>query len=597
MCRIAGIIDQHSPPSEALISTVADCMRHGGPDDSGIYRDQTHPLAFGFRRLSLLDLSQLGHQPMLDATGQIVLVFNGEIYNFRALRNELISKGYCFRSTSDTEVVVNAYLEWGKACFTKFNGMFALALLDKRKNVLLLARDHAGIKPLYYYLKDKKLCFASEVRAFIKMDKNWPENSEWRKYFLLFGHLPEPITTLRDVKPLPKGSFLELHLNSFEVSIETFYKNTFNYSIFHRHEALTKIRTQLTETVERHLISDAPVGLFLSGGLDSSLLTIIASKVIPSNLQTLSIVFEDDRYSEKQYQDVIIRKTGANHRSYVVTRAIFKESIPDIIQAMDQPSTDGINSYFISKYAHEFGLKAALSGIGADELFGGYPSFGRANMLSKLRWLPEFMFSLAGITKNERLKKVSFLRLKNAAGDYLFSRGLFTPHQIAELLDCSVSEIDTIITSFQKQLPSYVEGLHPLESVSYFESNFYMQNQLLKDTDYMSMWHGLEVRVPFLDKELIDLVYSISPTIRYDSQQRKSLLIDAFRTVLPEEICRRTKQGFTFPFGEWMKEVHLSSENENVLKFRNHLSAGKIHWSRYWAFVLSLQQFSMRNKF
>lgn len=566
-------------------------MEHGGPDDAGVYLDDELPLAFGHRRLSLLDLSPLGHQPMMDASGKIVLIFNGEIYNFQKIRTELEQKGYRFKSSSDTEVIIYAYLEWGKDCFSRFNGMFALALLDKRFNKLILARDHAGIKPLYYSIQNDQLFFASEVKAFTRINPSWPENSDWRKYFLLFGHLPEPVTTLKDVLPLPKGSLLEIELPSLKATPHQFFQPYYNYTINDRSEAIQKVHDSLIAAVERQLVSDAPIGLFLSGGLDSSLLTVLAKPFIPDNLHTLSIIFENEKYSEKYYQDIIINKTKANHKSYLVTENDFKQSMPDIIAAMDQPSNDGINSYFISKYAKEYGLTAVLSGLGADELFGGYQSFNRTKTINSIRFLPDAMFQIAGIFPDDKRKKISFLSIKNGLGEYLFNRGFFIPSQVAEILGCTEKEVNEVVSKMQHQLPSFIDKLMPQEKISYLETNLYMQNQLLKDTDYMSMWHGIEVRVPFLDKDLMELVYSINPDIRYSKEQNKYLLIEAFGKELPSEIWKRPKQGFLFPFEQWMKHVKpAEGSSAKAQQLQKGLANGNIHWSRYWSYILSQQK-------
>jgi asparagine synthase (glutamine-hydrolysing) len=589
MCRITGILDFASLPIESTVIKMRDAMRRGGPDDCGIYMDDEWPLALGQRRLALIDLSPLGHQPMLDNSGKIVLVFNGEIYNFQAIKAELEQKNYQFKSHSDTEVIIYAYQEWGTACFKKFNGMFALALLDKRKHTLILARDHAGIKPLYYSLQNNRLIFASEVRAFKALEPNWPENEDWKKYFLLFGHLPEPVTTLQNVQPLKKGTFIEIDLPTLAIKKEQFFSIYYNYTINNAEEAIEKVHTTLTNAVERHLISDAPIGLFLSGGLDSSLLTVIAKKFIPENLHTLSIVFDNEKYSEKYYQDLIIQQTGAKNQSFIVTENDFMESMPDILEAMDQPSNDGINSYFISKYARKYGLTAVLSGLGADELFGGYSSFFRTNSINSIKWLPEFMFSAAGVFPDDKRKKLAFLGMKNGLGEYLFNRGFFIPAQVAQLLGCTELEVNNLLQKMQENMPAFVEKLLPQEKISYLESNLYMQNQLLKDTDYMSMWHGLEVRVPFLDKELIELVYSINPDIRYNKQQAKYLLVEAFNKELPSAIWKRPKQGFVFPFEQWMKQVKPNNSNEQMKIMNANLASGKLHWSRYWSYVLSQQ--------
>lgn len=595
MCRIAGIVDFKTPPDRTTIISMRDAQQHGGPDDCGIYMDDEFPLAFGHRRLSFLDLSSLGHQPMMDEEKKIVLIFNGEIYNFKEIRNELEQKKYTFKSWSDTEVIIYAYLEWGKECFKRFNGMFALALLDKRSNKLILARDHAGIKPLYYSLQGNQLYFASEVRAFKKIKPAWPENEDWKKYFLMFGHLPEPITTLKNVLPLPKGTVLEIDLPTLKVTSHKFFTLYFNYTISNKEEAIAKVHNALVNATERHLISDATIGLFLSGGLDSSLLTILAKRTIPDNLNTLSIVFENEKYSEKFYQDIIIKKTNAIHRSYLVTEDDFKECLPDIMLAMDQPSSDGINSYFVCKYAKEYGLKAAISGLGADELFGGYDSFNRSRHLNSVRRLPGFLFQLAGVFPDDRRKKIKFLGLKGGMGEYLFNRGFFAPSEVAGLLDCSEMEADMALAQMQERLPVFTKKLLPEEKTSYLETNLYMQNQLLKDMDYMSMWHGIEVRVPFLDRELMELVYSIHPDIRYNMARSKYLLIEAFGSELPEEIWNRPKRGFSFPFEQWMKHVKPEGLSGNAVELLEGLHRGTIHWSRYWSYVLSQEWSKMKS--
>lgn len=586
MCRIAGIVNFHSPPTEVQVTQMRDSMIHGGPDDSGNYVDDKFPLAFGFRRLSFLDLSANGHQPMMDAREQVVLIFNGEIYNFQELWDDL--NEYSFKSKSDSEVIIYAYLKWGLECFSRFNGMFAIALYDKRINKLFLARGPAGIKPLYYSLAPGKLYFASEIRAFKTIIPDWPENEDWKKYFLMFGHLPEPITTLQNVQPLPKGTILEIDLPSLRTKSHTFFRQYYNYTITTAEEAIAQVRSTLIASVKRHLISDAPIGLFLSGGIDSSLLTILAKHFIPDNLQTLSIVFENENFSEKNFQDIVIAKTGTKHKSFLVTEQMFNEHLDDIIRAMDQPSNDGINTYFICKFAKSYGLKAALSGLGADELFGGYQSFYRNRVIRNVAWLPEFMFKMAGVIKDDRVKKIEFLSLPNALGTYLLNRGVFAPSQVAKILDCSEREVWDPLKRINFITPSFVDQLPWQEKISFLE-NLYMQNQLLKDTDYMGMWHGIEVRVPFLDKQLIEVLYSIPPELRYNSERIKYLLVEAFKDILPEPIWNRTKQGFTFPLAQWMKQVRPPINDRKSATMKRRMEKNEIHWSRYWSYVLCQQ--------
>lgn len=586
MCRIAGLVNLQKTPTQADIIAMRDSMMHGGPDDEGFYIDEEYHLAFGHRRLSLIDLSAAGHQPMFSSDKKIVIVFNGEIYNYLDIQQELIQLGHLFTSHSDTEVILAAYKQWGNDCFSKFNGMFALAIFDQPKAKLILARDHAGIKPLYYSLNNNTLYFASEVKAFKSIDTNWTENNNWRTYFLLLGYIPEPFTTLHNVFSLAKGCYMEIDVKTLQHQTKSFFNISYNYIIHSEIEAVEAVKLHLDKAVKRHLISNAPIGLFLSGGIDSSILTLLAKKYSGNQLHTLSIDFDETVFSEKKYQQTIINATNAKHQSFTVTKNDFVTAIPDILHAMDQPSNDGINSYFITKYAKEAGLKAVLSGIGADELFGGYPSFNRNNKLKYANFIPDFLLKAAVLFPDDKLKKIQFLSNKKFPGHYLFNRGFFTPDSIAQYLDINKSNVENILNSFQP--PDFVNNLHPLEQVSYEETNWYMQNQLLKDTDYMSMWHSVEVRVPFLDKELMQLVYSIHPDIRYNSKQIKHLLIKAFEDILPESIWNRPKQGFVFPFQHWMSNVPLPyNDNAILTNMKNGLSTGKTHWSRYWCYALT----------
>ena len=588
MCRIAGIIHRYQTPGEADIIRMRDAMQRGGPDDAGIYLNDTYHLAFGHRRLSLLDLSPAGHQPMHSRDGSLVLVFNGEIYNYRELKSELQQRGYTFSTGTDTEVIIYAYKAWGTDCFARFEGMFAIALLDQQTDTLVLARDHAGIKPLYYSQNKDRFLFASEIRALKAFHPQWEENTDWRKYFLLYGHLPEPITTLHNVVPLAKGTYLTCHLKTGVLYQQAYHTRYYLYTQYNRDAAITAVRESLTHAVHQHLIADAPVGLFLSGGIDSSLLTLLAQPVLQERLKTLSIVFAEANFSEKKYQDIIIQATGAQHQSFLITQPDFQELLPDILQAMDQPSTDGINSYFISKKAKEYGLTAVLSGIGADELFGGYPSFNRSHIMDAALHTPGWMLALTGVLGSGRFKRFSFLQVKTPLGYYLFNRGFFIPAQVAQLLDCTEKEVMELING--DTIPPFTRYLDDREIVSYIEINRYMQNQLLKDTDYMSMWHGIEVRVPFLDRQLMDLVYSIAPEIRYSRHQIKALLIDAFKDILPEAIWNRPKQGFVFPFGEWMAQMAWRYDDATTKAMHQQLLRHRIHWSSYWAYLLTRKE-------
>jgi asparagine synthase (glutamine-hydrolysing) len=585
MCRIAGIVD----PLNILnlqndILKMTDAMHRGGPDDSGVYINGG--LALGHRRLSLIDLSSDGHQPMMSTDERFVLIYNGEIYNFKELRCELINLGYRFKSTSDTEVILNGFIHWHQGIFERLNGMFAMAIYDNQEKCIILARDYAGIKPLYYYFEGPKLYFASEIRAFKALDK-FEENTDWPIYFLAFGHLPEPITTLKNVKPLGKGTVLTYSIADQSIDIFSFNKFNFTNKITNRKESLTMVRKTLTDAVERHLISDAPIGLFLSGGIDSGLLTILAEPFLKENLQTLSIVFDENEFSEKTYQNIIIAQTKARHKSFTVTKQQFLEALPDMLEAMDQPSTDGINSYFICKYAKEAGLKAVLSGLGADELFGGYNSFAIMAKYELLRkCLPANAFKIFQFLNKDKYQKASFLAIPGLIGQYLFNRGLLCPKEIAHILHISESKIWKLLTDLNEQYESDFSTLDAFNKACSLESNLYMQNQLLKDSDYMSMWHGIEIRVPFLDKELIQLAYQINSGIKAFQGQKKYLLIHAIGDKLPREIWDRPKMGFTFPFQKWLEGNIEAELNSSKSYAQSKFEKGEFTWSRYLAIVM-----------
>jgi asparagine synthase (glutamine-hydrolysing) len=607
MCRIAGIFAPNLAPETLQHEVIAmrDAMHRGGPDGVGQWTNAERGLSFGHRRLALLDLSEAGHQPMQSFDKNVVICFNGEIYNFREIRQELINKGLTFRTQTDTEVILAAYQMYGTKCFAMFNGMFAFALADLQKQKLYLVRDGEGIKPLYYALLHGKLIFASEIRAFkaLKIEK-FTEQPIWKHLFLTFGHLPEPFTTLSEVKILPKGTFITFALDNFSpkqnssntatnispIAHETFDKPLFTNQITDYKTAVKLVRQTLIESVERHLFADAPVGMFMSGGIDSSLIALIADKILQrENNYTLSVVFKEPKYSEKKYQEIVASKLRNQHQYFEVSKQDFYESFADIKSAADQPSIDGINTYFISKFAKQAGLKAVLSGVGADELFGGYSTFQRAKYLPYLKILPNFTFKLVATLSKDKYKKIGFLALPDSLGNYLFFRSLFTPDMVSKVLDCTENEVYQALEKVF--LGNQINTLSLGNQVSWQEYNLYMQNQLLKDSDVMSMWHSLELRTPFLDKEFVKLAHNIDAETKFYSTNRtKELLLAAFDDILPQEVWNRPKQGFTFPFQEWLLQHQAllntgKEQNKTITTLLDSFRQGTLHWSRVWAIL------------
>jgi len=586
MCGICGLISFSTPQLNG-IQTMNQSLSHRGPDAEGVWNDEK--VAFGHRRLSIIDLSASGIQPMASSDGNLILIFNGEIYNFKELKKELIAKGHVFYSISDSEVIIYAYSQWGIDAFNRFNGMFSLAIYDKAKQQVILARDHAGIKPLYYHINNKQLLFSSEIRSFKAFDSNWPMYEEWQPYFLSFGFIPFPYTTLKDVYTLPKGHFLTLNLADFSHSIKQFHHFSFSAQIKDEKSALQQVKEALLSGVERHLISDAPLGIFLSGGIDSSLIALIADHLGHQNLNTLSITFNEASFNEEPYQDIVLKRMHPhNHKAYKVDGAMFIEHLDDIFKAMDQPSWDGVNSYFISKCAHDAGLKTVLSGLGGDELFGGYPSFNRIGLISRLQLMPAFMISVAKYFSKDVFSRLSFLNASTNYQDYLLLRGAYNPWLVSQIT--RKSEKDIMESLSKLALTDYPE-IRNQNLAAYLETNVYMENQLLKDTDFMSMWHSLEVRVPFLDRELMELMHTIDPAVKFNPSKPKYLLTKTFEDLLPCEVVFRKKQGFTFPFSIWLKNnmdyfKPLLPDTSVTKKLTQQFMEDKIHWSRLWALIV-----------
>jgi asparagine synthase (glutamine-hydrolysing) len=586
MCRIAGIISPNLSPDEIgnKIKLMCTALQHGGPDDEGVFIDKERHLGFGQRRLSIIDLSHNGHQPMADVDERAWITFNGEIYNYLSIKKELVALGAKFCSSTDTEVIIQAYLHWGTAAFKKLNGMFAFALYDKAKNLTYLVRDTAGIKPLYYCADKGQLSFASEVRAFKAAGLGIEPDKNWQVRFLAYGHMPEPFTTLKNVYSLPKGNLLCWDNAKSTFTLTAYNTSTNKITIFNADDAREQIVKTLTESVSRQLIADAPVGVFLSGGVDSSLITLLANQQKHTKLKTISIHFDEKIYDESAYQKIIRDKIEGEKFDHLVKQQDFEDGFAHILQAMDMPTTDGINTWFISKYAQQDGLKAVLSGIGADELYGGYPSFGRIHYLKYLRSIPTSLFSLATPMLADQYKKFEFLKYNNPAADYLFLRALFSPSGIADILDTDVKQVADILFSGDDTPATKV---YDKTYASQLESNFYMQNQLLRDTDVMSMNHGLEVRVPFLDELFTNLTNQISPEVRF-SDQPKKLLTDSFKDLLPKEIWDRPKMGFSFPLQKWMQQnSHICEETmyrgKAAQKLIGNFKTDKLHWSKCFA--------------
>ena len=566
---------------------MCQLQKHGGPDDEGMYEYEKQHLVLGHRRLSLIDLSAAGHQPMMYGN-RYVISFNGEIYNYPQLKTELQQLGNTFATHCDTEIILAAFSQWHVQSFAKLKGMFAFALFDILKEELFLVRDPAGIKPLYYSINGQSLEFASETKGFIsetskKINKHWPV------FQLAYGHIPEPVTTLQNVQPLHKGCYIKYNLGNHTHSLQSFMHYSYSSTISNRQQSEKQLQQNIGQAVKRHLLADAPIGVFLSGGIDSSIITTVAAAYQQQQLSTLSVYFREAVFSEKNYQDILIKKLQCNNYQHLLKEEEFHQSFPSILNDMDMPSCDGINTWFISKYAANQGLKAVLSSIGGDELFGGYPSFKRMALTNLLQASPSLLLSAARSRKHKKIRRLQYLQLSCIKGRYLFLRGQFVPSEIAQQLDATEKEVWEILKEHPCCGP--LNGIDAKNQASWMEMNLYMQNQLLRDADVMSMVHGVEIRVPLLDDEVIKTSLAISNQIKYAGTFNKQLLIDAFKKELPQEIWNRPKMGFSFPFTEWLansayvKDMMMAADKNTKRSYRLFLQ-GSMHWSHLMSLVI-----------
>ena len=585
MCGISGIYQNKNAKNkkklEEAVKRMNEIQKRRGPDDEGIFIDAKNNIALGHRRLSIIDLSKAGHQPM--EYKDLWITFNGEIYNFLELKKDLEQKGYKFKTKTDTEVILVLFAEYGEKSFAMLRGMFAFGLWDGKNQKLFLVKDRYGIKPLYYFSDEEKLIFASTVKAIsgsglIRVEKN----PKAMMGFLLFGSVPLPSTTVKNVLAVPAGHYLKRSANGEEKIIKYYDSLDFflNKSSDNFDTAVNKTKELLDRSVNYHLISDAPLGVFLSGGLDSSALAALAAEQRKNPITTISVVFDEEEFSEKKYQKAVADKIKSDHREIKITKEDFLGSFEEIFEAMDQPTIDGVNTFFVAKAAKEAGVKTVISGLGADEIFLGYPHFRRAEFLRKIQQLPKFLksplnlFSLLG----DRYSKLNYFLNDDVLNFYLGVRGLFSPQETAKILDVGLNEVNNFIYEFNNSIlnpqSSILNSLRPADLLSYLELQFYLQNQLLKDTDFMSMYHSIEVRVPFLDHPLVEYVISLPSRIKLGKGVNKALLVESTRDLLPREIFSRPKMGFTFPFQKWLQNSSILNSKSSILK---------IHWSRHWA--------------
>ena len=553
MCGINGVYRFSGQSySQDVITKMNDTILHRGPDAGGTFVDDYVQL--GHRRLSIIDTEARSDQPFKSADGRYILIFNGEIYNYKELKPHLTD--YHFLTDSDTEVVLASFIKWGEQCVKYFNGMFAFAIWDTQTKSMFIARDRLGIKPLYYHLDNETIIFSSALKAILstnivprKLNRNGLVD------YLRFQTVHAPFTIIDNVFSLMPGEYMVL--NDERQDIKRYWSPTENYQISkpNKPEITKTIREKLSSAVERRLMSDVPFGAFLSGGIDSSIIVALMADIQSTPVDTFSVVFKEEAYSERKYAKMMADRYKTNHHEIELTADHFKELIPNALEFLDHPSGDGLNTYVVSKYTKEAGITMALSGLGGDELFGGYSIFNQVLDLQSKKWLssfPNYARKQVGniyhaVKRNVPSSKIkALLKQEYFDTEYIhqFYRQVLMDNQIQKLITADHLPLNRSFEIAHELVGYKTNGwaLPPLSRVSVAEISTYMQNVLLRDSDQMSMAHALELRVPFLDHELVEYVLGI-PDIIKKPVTPKELLVEAFKDKLPSEVYDRKKNG------------------------------------------------------
>ena len=566
MCGICGIVGQ---PDAAAVRRMARAMVHRGPDDENFYEDSGAVL--GFRRLSIIDVAG-GRQPLSNEDGSIQVVFNGEIYNHHELREQLQRRGHVLRTHSDGEILSHLYEEMGDDLVDQLNGIFAFAIWDARRRHLVLARDPHGVKPLYYAETTSNLIFASEIKALVASGRVSRElDPEAVAQYLQYQVVPPPGAIVRGVRALEPGRVLVR--NGGPSQVRTYWTPPTERpgAITSPDEATYAVREGLERAVRSQLVAERPLGVFLSGGVDSSAIVALAAREVPHRLKTFSVGFtgpDEEVLSEWPWARLVAERYDTDHHEFVLTEEMFRQALPQTLRAMDQPTSDGINSYWVS-YAAAQHVTVALSGTGGDELFLGY---GRDAILlegrdlaSPLRHLPAgYLRSVTRMIEGvpDDLLWEPVARVKRAAewmarldGTFISPRGIgiFEPIERNQILapDLRAHVFRPAIDYLRGDVPPDIA--HPADWLARLEQRAYLSFVLLRDIDAMSMAHSLEVRVPFLDRVLGDVAARISSRLKLRDGVGKWVLKHALRDLLPDEILFRPKMGFGLPYAQWMR--------------------------------------------
>ena len=564
MCGIVGYISTTDFFSKEQLREAVSCIKHRGPDAEGFYFSPDGKIGLGHRRLSILDLSTAANQPMFSANGRYCIVFNGEVYNFMELKEQLEDKGASLKTTSDTEVILELFVEKGPSCFANMNGMFAFAIFDMHEKVVTICRDHLGIKPLFLYQDDGVIIFASELKAIKSLaGQRLSINKAAIPYFLHLGFIPQPLTIYNKTNKFPSAHYAQIStsdilLNELAVEFVPFWQleNSCNEKINDESVAKNQLEKLLIDSVQKQLISDVPIGIFLSGGVDSSLVTAIATKISGAKkIKTFSIAIDDDKFNESKYAAQVATHLKTEHHEFKVNEKEVIELVDKLISTYDEPFADSsaFPTMMVSRIAKKH-VTVTLSGDGGDELFHGYGMYQWAKRLEAPYWQffkkPLFTASQLLNSKYQRIGNMFAYPDKKHILTHIFSQEqyYFREQELSKLLVNDNFNFDEINT-----LPNFKFNLSAAERQSFWDLNNYLKDDLLVKVDRASMQYALETRVPLLDYRLVEFAFNLDEKLKIRNGSMKHLLKQVLFDYLPKEIFERPKWGFGIPLARWLK--------------------------------------------
>jgi asparagine synthase (glutamine-hydrolysing) len=611
MCGIAGYISNNNSIVPNALQKAAASIQHRGPDAAGFYFDADEKIGLAHRRLSILDLSAAANQPLQSADGRYQIVYNGEVYNFLELKQQLKDKGQSLQTTTDTEVILRLFMEQGTACFAQLNGMFAFAIYDAKLGTLTLCRDHAGIKPLFYYADENNLLFASELKALQAMlPQKLQLNKKAIPYFLHLGFIPQPFTIYEKLYKFPAAHFVQVNTKKekyadVHLQIKSFWKlqdKIAPETLSNEADAKNQLNNLLLDAVQKQLVSDVPIGTFLSGGIDSSLVTAMAAQFCGSSkINSFSIAIADGKYNEAGYARQVAAHLGINHHEFAVKENEVAELVSQLLTTYDEPFADSsaLPTMMVSRLAAQH-VKVALSGDGGDELFLGYGMYKWARRLNnRALTMAKAPLYAASHFLNDRYQRAGnlFDYQNDNIITHIFSQEqyYFKENELNKLLS------NDLVVNFDKlnHSPAVQRKLLPAERQSLWDFNHYLKDDLLVKVDRASMQYSIESRVPLLDYRLVEFAFNTDTSLKIHNNTMKYLLKEVLYQYVPAAIFDRPKWGFTIPLAKWLsgelkylvdayttpaiiEQYHLL-DNKKVQQLKAEYFAGKKHlYNRVW---------------